>query len=91
MPLSEPKDIDQKSIDKRVSSRIVQLICDFDKDDKVQQELMFRLKLRIFEQDAVKNSKNVAGKSMIRKAEEPIEVLMSYAETIGKLGKRVKN
>ena len=89
--LSEAKDIDPKSIDKRVSSRIVQLICDFDKDDKVQQELMFRLKLRIFEQDAVKNSKNADGKAMIRKAEEPIEVLMAYAETIGKLGKRVKN
>ena len=79
------KDIDPKSIDKRVSSRIVQLVCDFDKDDKVQQELMFRLKLRIFEQDAVKNSKNADGKAMIRKAEEPIEVLIAYAETIGKL------
>ena len=30
----EPKDIDQKSIDKRVKSRIIQLVCDFDKDDK---------------------------------------------------------
>ena len=66
------------------------MICDFDKDDKVQQELMFRLKLRIFEQDAVKNSKNADGKSMIRKAEEPIEVLMAYAETVGKLGKELK-
>ncbi len=88
--LSEPKDIDPKSIDKRVGTRIIKLICDFDKDDKELQELMFRLKLRIFEQDAVKNSKNADGKAMIRKAEEPIEVLMAYAETIGKLGKRVK-
>lgn len=88
---SEAKDIDPKSIDKVVSTRIVNLICNFDKDDKVQQELMFRLKLRLFEKDAVKDSKNVDGKSMIRKAEEPIEVLMAYAETIGKLGKRVKN
>ena len=87
----EPGNLDQNSIDKRVSQRITSLICDFDKDDKVQQELMFRLKLRIFEQDAVKNSKNVAGKSMIRKAEDPLEVIMSYAETIGKLGKRVKS
>ena len=89
--LSEPKDIDPKSIDKRISSRIIQLLCDFDKDDKPLQEIMFRLKLRMFEQDAVKNSKNADGKAMIRKAEEPIEVLMAYAETIGKLGKRVKN
>ena len=89
--LSVAKDIDPKSIDKRISSRIIQLVCDFDKDDKALQELMFRLKLRIFEQDAVKNSKNADGKAMIRKAEEPIEVLMAYAETIGKLGKRVKN
>ena len=34
---------------------------------------------------------NADGKAMIRKAQEPIEVLMAYAETIGKLGKRVKN
>tara|TARA_B100001094_G_scaffold239399_1_gene234925 strand:+ start:320 stop:841 length:522 start_codon:yes stop_codon:yes gene_type:complete len=88
---SEPKNIDPKSVDKRVNSRIVDLICDFDKKDKGQQELMFRLKLRLFEQDIVKNSKNTDGKAMIRKAEEPIEVLMAYAETIGKLGKRVKN
>ena len=51
---------------------------------------MFRMKLRIFESEAVKNSTNADGKTMIRKAEEPIEVLMAYAETIGKLGKRVR-
>ena len=56
---------------------------------------IFRLDLRLKDNtgliECVKNSKNVAGKSMIRKAEDPLEVIMSYAETIGKLGKRVKN
>lgn len=88
--MAEPKDWDPKSVDKIVNHRIMKLLFEFDKDDKQQQELMFRMKLRIFESEAVKNSTNADGKTMIRKAEEPIEVLMAYAETIGKLGKRVR-
>ena len=88
--MAEPKDWDPKSVDKIVNQRIMNLLFKFDKDDKTQQEIMFRMKLKIFESEAVKNSTNADGKTMIRKAEEPIEVLMAYAETIGKLGKRVR-
>ena len=54
-------------------------------------ELMFRMKLRIFEKDEVKNAKDKdAEKSDIRKAETPLDVILSYATVINKLGKRFK-
>ena len=67
------------------------VLYNYDKDDKIQQELMFRMKLRIFEKDEVKNAKDKdAEKSDIRKAETPLDVILSYATVINKLGKRFK-
>lgn len=88
--LSEPKDLDQKSIDKIVNQRIENVITKFDPKDKIQSELLFRIKLRLFDTDDVKNSKNVDGKSMLRKAENPLDAILAYAEIIGKLGKKVR-
>ena len=85
------KEWDPKSVDKVVNNRLIKFFFDFDKDDKVQQELMFRMKLRIFEKDEVKNAKDKdAEKSDIRKAETPLDVILSYATVINKLGKRFK-
>lgn len=88
--LQEPKDIDQKSIDKIVNQRIENVITKFDPKDKIQSELLFRIKLRLFDVDDVKNSKNTDGKSMLRKAENPLDAILAYAEIIGKLGKKVR-
>ena len=54
----------------------------YDNDNSSQKEQLFKLKLRIFEQDIVKNSnkddnlKNA--KTFIRKAKSPMEVLLGY-------------
>jgi len=54
----------------------------YDNDNSNQKEQLFKLKLRIFEQDIVKNSnkddnlKNA--KTFIRKAKSPMEVLLGY-------------
>ena len=88
--LQEPKDLDQKSIDKIVNQRIENVITKFDPEDKIQSELLFRIKLRLFDTDDVKNSKNVDGKSMLRKAKNPLDAILAYAEVVGKLGKKVR-
>tara|TARA_Y100001973_G_C5206224_1_gene341697 strand:+ start:1392 stop:1916 length:525 start_codon:yes stop_codon:yes gene_type:complete len=85
------KEWDPKSVDKVVNTRIINFLFNFDKDDKKQQELMFRMKLKMFEQDVVKNAKDKdAEKSDLRKAETPLDVILSYATIINKLGKRFK-
>ena len=85
------KEWDPKSVDKAVNTRIINFLFNFDKDDKKQQELMFRMKLKMFEQDVVKNAKDKdAEKSDLRKAETPLDVILSYATIINKLGKRFK-
>ncbi len=83
--LAEPTDWDPKSVDKIVNHRMIKFVFDWDKDDKQMQELMFRMKLRIFEKESVKDSKNQDAKALIRKAEEPIDVLIAYARVIGKI------
>ena len=54
----------------------------YDKDDPEQKEQIFKLKLKIFEQDIVKNAKKddkfKNAKTFIRKAKTPMEVLLGY-------------
>ena len=54
----------------------------YDKEDPEQKEQIFKLKLRIFEQDIVKNAKKddrlKNAKTFIRKAKTPMEVLLGY-------------
>ena len=86
------KEWDPKHIDKVCNERINNFFFKFDKDDKMMQEMMFRMKLRIFELDEVKDAKNKdAEKSDIRKAEDPLDVMLSYATVVNKLKKRKKN
>ena len=55
---------------------------DFDEDDPKSKEQLFKLKLTIFKQDCVKNSKSATkfknAKTFIRKAETPLNVLLGY-------------
>ena len=54
------------------------LIFDFDGEDTASKEALFKLKLKIFEQDEVKSSKKKKGKADIRKAKTPIEAISAY-------------
>ena len=51
---------------------------EFDPEDASNKESLFKLKLKIFEQDEVKNSKKKKGKTDIRKAETPVEAISAY-------------
>jgi hypothetical protein len=54
------------------------LMFEFDPEDASNKESLFKLKLKIFEQDEVKNSKKKKGKTDIRKAETPVEAISAY-------------
>ena len=58
------------------------IIFDFDPEEPEHKEQLFKLKLKMFEQDAVKNSKARTKKTAIRKAETPVEALAAYASFI---------
>ena len=60
------------------------IIFDFDPDDAIKKEGLFKLKLKMFEQDIVKNSKSKANKAAIRKADTPIEAIVAYKKFIKK-------
>ena len=54
------------------------LMFEFDPEDAEQKEALFKLKLKIFEQDEVKKSRKKKAKTDIRKAETPIEAIAAY-------------
>ena len=54
------------------------IIFDFDPDNYQHKEELFKLKLKMFEQDVVKNSKAKTKKTAIRKAETPAEAISAY-------------
>ena len=60
------------------------LIFDFDPEISEQKEGLFKLKLQMFEQDIVKNSKSKVQKASIRKASTPIEAIVAYKKFIKK-------
>ena len=55
---------------------------EYDPQDTAQKEELFKFKLKIFEQEIVKNSKSSdkfkKAKTFIRKAETPLDVLLGY-------------
>ena len=60
------------------------LIFDFDPEDTAHKEGLFKLKLQMFEQDIVKNSKSKVAKAAIRKSSTPIEAVVAYKKFIKK-------
>jgi hypothetical protein len=61
---------------------IIDFISEFDNTDADQKEQLFKLKLKIFEQDVVKdsgsNDKFKKAKTFIRKADNPMDALLGY-------------
>ena len=55
------------------------ILFDFDAENADHKEVLFKLKLKIFEQESVKNSKKRKAKTEIRKAENPLEAIRAYA------------
>ena len=56
------------------------LLFEFDPENDEQKEALFKLKLKIFEEEKVKNSKSKVNKSAIRKAKSPIEAISVFAK-----------
>ena len=54
------------------------LLFDFDEENEQHKEMLFKLKLKMFEQDSVKNSKAKKGKTDIRKSTTPLEAIVAY-------------
>ena len=54
------------------------LMFEFDPEDTQDKEALFKLKLKIFDQDVVKKSRKKKAKTDIRKAETPIEAIVAY-------------
>ena len=61
---------------------IINFISEFDNTDADQKEQLFKLKLKIFEQDVVKDSgsddKFKKAKTFIRKVDNPMDALLGY-------------
>ena len=60
--------------------RRLDLIFDFDPENTEHKETLFKLKLKMFEQEEVKSSKKRTPKTDIRKAETPIEAIKAYCK-----------
>ena len=58
----------------------VNILIDFNSDNKEHLYVMFQLKVRIFEQDTIKKSSNKELKSKIRTSKTPLEILYYYKE-----------
>ena len=58
----------------------VNILIDFNSDNKEHLDVMFQLKVRIFEQDTIKKSSNKKLKSKIRTSKTPLEILYYYKE-----------
>ena len=54
------------------------LLFDFDPEDNNHKEQLFKLKLKMFEQDVVKNSKARTKKTALRTAKTPFAVIAAY-------------
>ena len=65
-----------------VNESIHDFILNYDPEDTTQKEELFKIKLKIFDQEIVKNSKSddkfKNAKTFIRKAENPMNVLLGY-------------
>ena len=60
------------------------IIFDFDSENYQHKEELFKLKLKMFEQDVVKNSVAKTKKTALRKAETPLEVVSIYYSFVKK-------
>ena len=54
------------------------IIFEFDHENEKHKDILFKLKLKMFEQEVVKKSKKRTAKTDIRKSETPLEAIKSY-------------
>jgi hypothetical protein len=52
---------------------------EFDHENEKHKDILFKLKLKMFEQEVVKKSKKRTAKTNIRKSETPIEAIKIYS------------
>ena len=55
------------------------IIFEFNSENNDHKDTLFKLKLKMFEQEVVKKSKKRTSKTDIRKAETPLEAIKAYA------------
>jgi hypothetical protein len=55
------------------------IIFEFDHENEKHKDILFKLKLKMFEQEVVKKSKKRTAKTDIRKSETPLEAIKAYA------------
>jgi len=55
------------------------IIFEFDHENEKHKDILFKLKLKMFEQEVVKKSKKRTAKTDIRKSETPLEATKAYA------------
>tara|TARA_Y100000593_G_scaffold86264_1_gene164665 strand:- start:14544 stop:15050 length:507 start_codon:yes stop_codon:yes gene_type:complete len=75
---SENSSPEQKDKEEVILLNIEDLIFNFDPKDNQQKEELFKLKLKFFDRDEVKNSKAKKKKADLRKAESPLEAISIY-------------
>jgi len=68
----------EKVTTKNPQDTVGELLFTYDPEISQHKEELFKLKLKMFEQDVVKNSKAKTKKTAIRKAETPVEVISAY-------------
>ena len=56
------------------------IVFDFDPENNDHKEVLFKLKLKMFEQEEVKSSRKRTAKTEIRKANTPVEAIKAYAK-----------
>jgi hypothetical protein len=72
------KEPEQKDKEEIILLNIEDLIFNFDAKDNQNKEELFKLKLKFFDRDEVKNSKAKKKKADLRKAASPLEAIAIY-------------
>ena len=67
----------KETVDQQASFDI---IFDFDPDNEVHKEQLFKLKLKMFEQTHVDESKSRKNKTELRKADTPLDAIVVYSK-----------
>jgi hypothetical protein len=62
----------------RLREKFFDPLINFDKNNQIHQEFMFSLKLKIFDLDKIKNSKDEETKTVIRNSKTILEILNAY-------------
>jgi len=80
--MTEIKYVDRVAEAPPIIESVFDTLFKYDSADSIQKEELFKFKLKIFEQEIVKNSKSSDkfknAKTFIRKAENPLDVLLGY-------------